>query len=333
MHSIAARWTRKTQILGKAYSVYNGRIINYSIFPLKNHTSLVVVPHYNFSLYFGRNRSKERTIWKDFGSHEEEINSHFNVEHNPPIHRDSRRCGAIGYKMGMTTLWDKWGIANPCTIIQIDRCQVIQIKENVNGKLKHKIQVGAGEGNIKTIKKPQLGHFLKIGLPIKKHLAEFDVTRENFLPIGYMIGPSYFKVGNYVDAIGTSKGKGFQGTIKRWNFKHQSFTHGNSKAHRKPGALQGCEFPGKVFKGKKMAAQMGNASATQFSCKVLRVDTPRSLLYLKGSVPGAIGGMIKIRDSLKKMDKQKRGVNDIRTGIDTYEGDEQDPLEVYEHEN
>ena len=147
-----------------------------------------------------------------------------------------------------------------------------------------------------------------------------------------MIGPSFFKVGNYVDIKGTGKGKGTQGTIKRWNFSHQSFTHGNSKAHRAPGALQGCEFPGKVFKGKKMAGKMGNRSSTQFSCQVIRVDTPRSLLYIKGSVPGPIGGLVKIRDALKKMRKQVRTVNEDRTGVDTWEGDEQDPFETYENE-
>jgi len=269
----------------------------------------------------------------EFGSLEEEINSRFDVEHNIPIHRDSRRCGAIGYKVGMTQIWDKWGLRIPCTVIQIDRCQVIQIKESIDGKLRHNIQVGAGEGNIKKIKKSLLGHYLNAGVPIKKHLAEFEVTRDNFLPVGYMIGPSYFKVGNYIDIKGTSKGKGTQGTIKRWNFSHQYFTHGNSKAHRAPGALQGCEFPGKVFKGKKMAGRMGNQSSTQFSCKVMRVDTPRSLLYVRGSIPGANGSMITIRDGLKKMDKQVRQVNEIRTGVDTYPGDEEDPYEVYENES
>lgn len=165
----------------------------------------------------------------------------------------------------MTSIFDKWGKMHPVTVIQLDRCQVVQIKENINGKGDHNIQVGAGEGNIEMIKKPQLGHFLKHNVPIKRHLAEFRVTKDNFLPIGYMIGPSYFKVGNFVDVIGTSKGKGFQGTIKRWNFRHQFMTHGNSLSHRAPGALQGCEEPGRVFRGKKMAGRLGGESACQFT--------------------------------------------------------------------
>ena len=330
---MASKWSRRPQFLSQVVGMLNGRINNYTLYPTSVQNTMFLYPQYNFSLYWGRNKSRDRVKWKTFGSLEHEINSKFNVTHTPPIHRLSRRCGAIGYKIGMTSIFDQWGVQVPCTVIQIDRCQVIQIKENVNGKLKHMIQVGAGEGNIKAIKKPQLGHFLKAGVPIKKHLAEFEVTRENFLPVGYMIGPSYFKNGNYVDIKGTSKGKGFQGTIKRWNFSHQYFTHGNSKAHRAPGALQGCEFPGKVFKGKKMAGKMGNKSAIQYSCKVMRIDNPRSLLYVRGSIPGAIGGMVRIRDSHKKMDKQKRGVNPINVGVDSYPGPEEDTFEMYDDDH
>ncbi len=132
-------------------------------------SSLHLFPQYNFSLNWGRNKSVDRVRFTEFGSLEEEINSKFDVKHTPPIHKDSLRCGAIGYKVGMTHIWDKWGKEIPCTVLQLDRCQVVQIKENVNGKLKHKIQVGAGEANIKKIKKPQLGHFLQAGVPIKKH--------------------------------------------------------------------------------------------------------------------------------------------------------------------
>jgi large subunit ribosomal protein L3 len=281
----------------------------------------------------GRPRNRNRIKWKEFGSLEQEINSKLDYEINTPIHRDSLRCGAIGYKMGMTSIYDKWGVQIPCTVIQIDRCQVTQVRKYINGLKSHSIEVGAGEANIETVKKPQLGHYLKANLPVKKHVASFKVTKDNFLPVGYAIGPSHFKIGNYVDFQGTSKGKGFQGTIKRWNFKHQSFTHGNSKAHRKPGALQGCEFPGRVFRGKKMAGKMGNKPTTHYASKVMRIDNERSLLYVRGPVPGANGGMLKIRDSNKRKDKQTFEVNPIKTGIDTYEGDELDPFEQNEHEN
>jgi len=102
-----------------------------------------------------------------------------------------------------------------------------------------------------------VGHYLKYNLPPKEHLAEFKVTPENFLPIGYCLGPRHFKIGQFVDVQSTSIGKGFQGTMKRWNFKGGNATHGNSKAHRLPGSIGNREFPGKVFKGKKMAGRMG----------------------------------------------------------------------------
>lgn len=325
MHSIALRSFKRPQMFSSGMTLIGSKSQNL-VTPMSS--SLYTTPQYFFCLNWGRNRSRTRVKFTEFGSLEEENNAQYDVTHTPPIHRDSLRCGAIGYKIGMTHIFGKWGESIPCTVIQLDRCQVIQIKEDIDGKLTHKIQVGAGEGNIKTIKKAQLGHFLNAGVPIKKHTAEFQVTRENFLPVGYMIGPSFFKVGNFVDVQGTTKGKGFQGTIKRWNFKHQAFTHGNHKAHRAPGALQGCTEPGKVFKGKKMAGQMGNKNSTQFSSKVIRVDTPRSLLYVKGSVPGSIGGLVKIRDAHKKMHKQIRSINDVTTGIDTWEGEEEDPIEA-----
>lgn len=167
-------------------------------------------------------RTKKRRFkqsWNEFGSLEHEINSKFDFEPKTPINRNSVRCGAIGYKIGMTSIFNKWGENIPCSVIQIDRCQVVQVRKNINEDGMHNIEVGAGQGNLDSVKKPQLGHCMKAGVPVKRHLASFEVTRDNFLPVGYMIGPSHFKVGNFVDVKGTSKGKGFQGTIKRWNFR------------------------------------------------------------------------------------------------------------------
>ena len=112
------------------------------------------------------------------------------------------------------------------------------------------------------MRKAQIGHFLKYNLPPKSDIAEFRITPENFLPVGYCLGPRHFKIGQYVDVCATSIGKGTAGVIKRWNFSQQSMTHGNSKAHRAPGSIGHCEFPGKVFKGKKMAGRLGFESAT-----------------------------------------------------------------------
>ena len=145
---------------------------------------------------------------------------------------------------------------------------------------------------------------MKYGLPPKKHLAEFKVTEENFLPIVYSLGPSHFSIGQFVDVQSTSKGKGYQGVMKRWNFSGQKATHGNSKAHRLPGSIGQCEYPGKVWKGKKMAGHLGNQSATVLNQRVVRIDEARSLLYVMGNVPGAISSLVKVRDAVKKTEKQ-----------------------------
>jgi large subunit ribosomal protein L3 len=134
-------------------------------------------------------------------------------------------------------------------------------------------------------------------------LAEFRVTAENFLPIGYMLGPRHFAIGQFVDVISTSKGKGYQGVMKRWNFSGQGASHGNSKAHRAPGSIGQCEYPGKVWKGKKMAGHLGNVSATILNQRVVRIDIEKSLLYIAGNVPGGIGSLVKIRDAVKKTEK------------------------------
>lgn len=205
--------------------------------------SLIFSQHNLFSNRFRANGPQRH---EEFGSLEKEINSKFDVKDVPATSPNSMRCGAIGYKIGMTTIFDKWGIAIPCTVIQLDRCQVVQIKKNVNDKGMNTIQVGAGEGNLKLVTKSQLGHFMKAGVPVKKDCAEFRVTDENLLPIGYMIGPSHFHIGNFIDVKGVSKGKGFLSVINRWNFHCQPHTHGNTLHHRAPGALQGRERPGKV---------------------------------------------------------------------------------------
>ena len=154
------------------------------------------------------------------------------------------------------------------------------------------------------MKKPQIGHLLKHNLPPKKHFAEFKITAENFLPIGYCLGPRHFKIGQFVDVKSVSIGKGTAGTMKRWNFGGGNATHGNSKAHRKPGSIGHCEFPGKVFKGKKMAGRLGFQNSTVLNQKVVRIDTERSLLYVRGNTPGPISGIVRIRDATKKKDRQ-----------------------------
>ena len=162
---------------------------------------------------------------------------------------------------------------------------------------------------MRKLKKSMAGHFMRANVPPKKDIAEFKVSPEGFLPVGYMLGPRHFRVGQFVDVKSRSKGKGTAGTIKRWNFSSQENTHGNSKAHRLPGAIGQCEFPGRVFKGKKMAGKLGYQSTTMYSLRVVKIDLERSLLYLRGNVPGCISEVVRVRDAFRKIDKQIFGLD------------------------
>ena len=168
------------------------------------------------------------------------------------------------------------------------------------------------------------------------------VTPECFLPVGYMLGPKHFGIGQYVDVQSTSKGKGFQGVMKRWNFSGQGASHGTSKAHRLPGSIGQAEYPGKVWKGKKMAGQMGNKSATVLTQMVVRIDVARSLLYIQGNVPGATGGLVRVRDAVKRTDKQWWDLQypsyiadpeSIQEQKLVWDGGDADPYENFYHEN
>lgn len=233
----------------------------------------------------------------------------------------------------------------PCSVIQLDRCQITQVKrKEVDGY--DAIQVGCGEERLRNLKKPQAGHFLKNNLPPKNDLAEFIVSPENFLPVGYFIGPRHFRIGQYVDVQSWSKGKGFQGVMKRWNFKGQGASHGNSVSHRHGGSIGNREFPGKVFKNKKMPGNMGNEKVTTQSQMVVKIDVDRSLIYIKGQVPGCISTVVKIRDAVKQAHKQyltleyptwlpPKDEQELRNlpRIIEWEGEPQDPFETYHHEN
>lgn len=244
--------------------------------------------------------------------------------------------------MGMTSFWTKWGQQYPVSVIQIDRCQVLQVKtKEKDGR--DAIQVGSGQvNNPNAWRKPQIGHFAKAKVPPKRHIKEFHVTQENHLPLGWMIGPSHFRVGQYIDVKGTSKGKGTQGVMKRWNFKGQFASHGNSKAHRKPGSIGQCEYPGRVFKGKKMAGKMGAEPITTYALRVLKIDTERSLLYVGGSLPGHNKGLLQLRDSIKKVDRQYLTLHypgylppkdGSYVGVEALPDPEIDSEETYWHEN
>jgi large subunit ribosomal protein L3 len=162
------------------------------------------------------------------------------------------------------------------------------------------VQVGVGSKKAKQVTKPLAGHFLAAGLPIKRHLAEFRVTPDALLPVGTPLAAAHFKAGQYVDVSGTTIGKGFAGVMKRWNFRGQGASHGNSLAHRALGSTGGRQDPGRTWKGKKMPGRMGGERRTVHSLLVQRVDGARGLLYLHGQVPGHSGGVLEVKDALRK---------------------------------
>lgn len=160
----------------------------------------------------------------------EEINKKFNIKKVEGTKR-SKRVGLLGYKVGMMTIWDKWGVAQPLSVIKIDNCQVTQVKTEETDKY-FAIQVGVGSKQPQNATKPMIGHFIKNDLPIKRNIKEFKVTSENLLPVGYALTARHFVPGQLVDVKGISKGKGFQGVMVRWNFAGGFKTHGCSLKHR-----------------------------------------------------------------------------------------------------
>lgn len=183
----------------------------------------------------------------------------------------SIRVGLLGYKVGMTSQWSKWGVKLPLTIIQIDRCQVTQVKR----ALEHgydAMQLGSGTKNLKRLTKPEIGHLLKHDIAPKKDYKEFKCDPANLLPVGYQLSVRHYTPGQYIDIQAISNDKGFQGTVKRWNFKMQPRSHGNSLSHRALGSTGQRTDAGKVFKNKKMAGQMGNKNALMRNLKVYKID-------------------------------------------------------------
>jgi large subunit ribosomal protein L3 len=167
---------------------------------------------------------------EDYRNRTDEINKNYEIKKVEGT-KNSSRVGLLGYKMGMTAVWDKFGTIMPLTVIKVDNCQVTHLK-TVDRDKYNAIQVGMGDKEPKNMTKPIMGHLIKNNIPPKRHFREFIVSPENFLPVGYMISVRHFVPGQLIDIIATSKGKGFQGVMKRWNFKGQFNTHGNSLKHR-----------------------------------------------------------------------------------------------------
>ncbi|WP_339723570.1 50S ribosomal protein L3 [uncultured Paraglaciecola sp.] len=208
--------------------------------------------------------------------------------------------GLIGRKVGMTRIFTEDGVSIPVTVIEATPNRVTQLRTEETDGYKA-LQVTAGDKKANRVNKAAAGHFAKAGVEAGRGLWEFrlDNNEGEGIEVGSEITVEIFAETKMVDVVGTSKGKGFQGAIKRWNFSHQRNTHGNSLSHRAPGSIGQNQSPGKVFKGKKMAGQMGNKRVTMQSLDVVRVDTENNLLLVKGTVPGAPGGDVIIKAAIK----------------------------------
>jgi large subunit ribosomal protein L3 len=209
------------------------------------------------------------------------------------------RTGVIAKKLGMTRFFDEAGSDVAVTVLSLDGCQVTaQRTKDKDGYTA--LQLGAGEAKVKNTSKAMRGHFAKALVEPKRRVAEFRVSDDNLLPVGAELTADHFVAGQSVDVTGISIGKGFQGGIKRWHFGGLRATHGVSVSHRSLGSTGQRQDPGRTFRGKKMAGHMGQDVVTTLNLTVFRVDAERGLIILKGAVPGAEGGYVKIRDAAKR---------------------------------
>jgi len=208
--------------------------------------------------------------------------------------------GIIGRKCGMTRVFTEQGDSVPVTVIDASPNRVTQVKsEDSDGYRALQVTIGSKRSNL--VNKPAAGHFAKAEVEAGVGLWELRLESDEGadLEAGANLGVDQFEAGQKVDVTGTSKGKGFAGAVKRHNFAMQDATHGNSLAHRAPGSIGQCQTPGRVFKGKKMAGHMGDERVTTQNLEVVKIDTERNLLLIKGAVPGAPGGHVRVQPSVK----------------------------------
>jgi large subunit ribosomal protein L3 len=200
----------------------------------------------------------------------------------------------------MTRIFTEEGNSVPVTVIEVSPNRITQIREQDKDGYAA-IQVTCGNKRTSLVSRPLAGHYAKAGVEAGEGLWEFRLDGEGAgeYEIGSELTVERFEAGQKVDVTGTTKGKGFAGVVKRHNFRTQDATHGNSLAHRAPGSIGQCQTPGRVFKGKKMAGHMGDERQTTLNLQVVRVDSERNLLLIRGAVPGATGGHVMIRPSIK----------------------------------
>ena len=231
------------------------------------------------------------------------------------------RTGLIARKLGMSRLFVDDGTHVPVTVLEVGDCQVVAQKvEERDGYTA--LQLGLGKAKVKNVTKAMRGHYAKAKVEPMRKLVEFRVSEDALVDVGTELSAAHFLAGQFVDVIGTSIGKGFAGGMKRHGFSGLGASHGVSVSHRALGSTGQCQDPGKVFKGKKMAGQLGNVRVTTQNLKVVAIDTDRGLVLVRGAVPGSKGGYVRISDAVKKQ---------LPDGVPfpcAIKGQEPDPVEV-----
>jgi large subunit ribosomal protein L3 len=209
------------------------------------------------------------------------------------------RTGILARKLGMTRVFADDGSHLPVSVLQVDDCEVVAARRpEVDGYAA--VQLGVGQAKAKNVTKAMRGHFGKAKVTPKARLGEFRVSEDALLEPGTALTVEHFMVGQYVDVCGTSIGKGFAGAMKRWGFKGLRASHGVSVSHRSHGSTGNRQDPGRVFKGKKMAGHMGDRRVTVQNLEVIGIDPERRLILIKGAVPGARGGYVRVTDAVKR---------------------------------
>jgi large subunit ribosomal protein L3 len=205
--------------------------------------------------------------------------------------------GIIGKKIGMTQIFDETGKVIPVTVVEAGPCVVVQ-KKTVENDGYSAVQLGFGDIRAKRVNKPMAGHFKD--LPLKRTLKEFRFENADEINVGDIVKADTFAVGDVVDVHGTSKGKGFSGTIKRFNNSRIKETHGSGPVHRHAGSMGANSSPSRIFKGKKMPGQLGNEKVTVQNLVIVKVDAENNLIAIKGAIPGPKNGTVTITDCIKK---------------------------------
>ncbi|MHB1066241.1 MAG: 50S ribosomal protein L3 [Candidatus Nanopelagicales bacterium] len=207
--------------------------------------------------------------------------------------------GVLGEKLGMTQVWDDSNKVVPVTVVKAGPCVVTQVRSQENDGYSA-VQIAFGAIDPRKVNKPQGGHFAKAGVTPRRHLVEIRTDDAGEYTLGQELGTGTFEAGQVVDVVGTTKGKGFAGVMKRHGFHGLKASHGVQRKHRSPGSIGGCATPGRVFRGMKMAGRMGGVRQTTQNLVIQGIDAERGLLLIKGAVPGPKGGLVFVRTSVKE---------------------------------